>query len=269
VFKIAKNSLAFENGHSDELSYQTCQLLLGSPKIFQGIEIIFATEAIFTQHCIFTLVGAHYKNISLNGIEIEQNKVYEANNKDILKFSILEQGFRLYLMASPYDQYRMGCFRKDFKDCFSPAKNKIRVIKGPEFNYLNNPSEFLDFPFMISSNSDLSGLRLERHGFLTNKIQATHYDITSSIVDDGVIQLTPDGPIVLLRERQVTGGYPRIFSVVKVDLDFLVQYRLGSMVHFELIELDEAKILLLQRERELKNLALNLEKSVNTPINSY
>ena len=87
MFKISKNSLAFDRGHSDELSYQTCKILLGSPEKFQAMEIIYAKESVFTQHCIFTLGGAHYKNITLNGVRIEQNKVYEADNKDILKFS--------------------------------------------------------------------------------------------------------------------------------------------------------------------------------------
>ena len=249
MFKLCKNSLAFNDGRSDELSYQTCKFLLGCPEKFNSVEIIYAQEAVFLQHCIFVLGGAHYRDITLNGVKIEQNKVYEAHEKDILKFRGLERGFRLYMMASCFDQHRIGRCRGRFDHCFSPAKEKIRVIKGPEFNYLKNPAEFLDRPFVISANSDLSGLRLDGE-----KIEAKQYDIVSSIVDDGVVQLTADGPIVLLRHRQVTGGYPRVFSVIKTDLDFLVQYKIGDVVHFELIELAEAKGVLLQRERELKNL---------------
>lgn len=249
MFKTAKNSLAFDGGHSDELSYQTCKILLGSPEKYKVMEIIYAVESVFTQHCIFTLSGAHYREFTLNGVKIEQNRVYEAHKNDILKFTGLELGFRLYLMASPFDKSRIGCCRGSFKHCFTPAKKKIRVIKGPEFNYLTDAKEFLNHSFVISPNSDLGGLRLEGA-----KIEAKQYDIVSSIVDDGVIQLTSNGPIVLLRQRPITGGYPRVFNVIKTDLDFLVQYRIGTMVRFELIELAEAKVLLLQRERELKNL---------------
>lgn len=248
MFKLSKNSLAFDGGHSDELSYQSCKILLGSPDTYQAMEIIYAAQATFTKHCIFTLGGAHYKEISLNGIKIEQNKVYEAHKGDVLKFQELEYGFRLYLMASPFDQSRLGCCRGSFEQCFSPPQEKVRVIKGPEFNYLTDPKEFLEHPFVISANSDLAGLRLEGA-----KVAAKRYDIVSSIVDDGLIQLTSNGPIVLLRQRQITGGYPRIFSVIKTDLDFLAQYQIGSVVHFELIDLTEAKTLLLQREKELKN----------------
>ena len=249
MFKATENSLAFDGAHSDELSYQTCKILLGSPEKYKVLEIIYAVEYVFTQHCIFTLGGAHYREFTLNGVKIEQNRVYEAHKNDILKFTGLELGFRLYLMASPFDQSRIGRCRGSFDLYFSPAKKKIRVIKGPEFNYLADPKEFLNRPFVISPNSDPGGLRLEGA-----KIEAKRYDIVSSIVDDGLIQLTSNGPIVLLRQRQVTGGYPRVFSVIKTDLDFLVQYKIGMVVHFELIELAEAKNLLLQRERELKNL---------------
>ncbi len=253
MFKLTKNFLAFDGGHSDELSCQSCKILLGSPDTYQLMEIIYAAQATFTQDCIFILGGAHYREFSLNGTKIEQNKVYEAHKGDVLTIQKLECGFRLYLMASAFEQSRLGCYRGSFEQCFSSPKEKIRVIKGPEFDYLIDPKEFLENPFVISANSDLAGLRLE-----SEKITAKRYDIVSSIVDDGLIQLTSNGPIVLLRQRQVTGGYPRIFSVIKTDLDFLAQYQIGSVVHFELIELTEAKTLLLQREEELKMLSLRL-----------
>ena len=249
VFEFAKNALLFYSGHSDELSCQTAKLLLGSPKKYKRAEIIYASGCVFTRHCIFTLCGAHYNNICLNGVAIEQNRVYEAHKGDSLKFSGLELGFRLYLMASTFKAGRLGCYRQSFERCFTPAKVKIRVIKGPEFDYLNDAGEFLDRPFVISANSDLSGLRLEG-----KKIAARQYDIISSIVADGLVQLTATGPIVLLRQRQLTGGYPRIFSIIKTDLDFLAQYQVGAVVRFELIDINAAKALLLQREIELNTI---------------
>ncbi|WP_198266462.1 hypothetical protein [sulfur-oxidizing endosymbiont of Gigantopelta aegis] len=254
MFKLAKNSLAFEGGHSDELSFQTCKILLDQPEHFKAMEIIYADEAVFSQTCIFVLGGAHYRDITLNGVTIEQNTVYAANENDVLRFIHLEQGFRLYLIASAYEQRQIGRNRREFTHCFAPAPEKIRLIKGPEYDYLADPETFLASSFVISANSDLGGLRLETATKGVAKIQARQFDITSSIVDDGLIQLTANGPIVLLRERQVTGGYPRIFSVIKTDLDFLAQYKIGSVVHFELIKLSTAKALLQQREQELLSL---------------
>ncbi len=248
MFELTKNSLAFAGGHSDDLSCQTCKILLGSPEEYQLAEIIYATEVFFKRHCMFTLGGAHYKDIRLNGVTIEQNRVYEAHGHDRLQFSGLERGFRLYLMAAAFAESQIACQRTAFEHYFSPPEDKIRLIKGPEFDYLKSPEDFLQSAFVISTNSDLAGLRLDGP-----QIMAQCYDISSSIVDDGLIQLTAHGPIVLLRERQVSGGYPRIFSVIKTDLDFLVQYPMGAVVHFQLISLEQAKVLLLQREAELKN----------------
>jgi allophanate hydrolase subunit 2 len=250
MFKLAPNSLAFAGGQSDELSCQTCQLLLGMPKDYQVMEIIYASQAIFTQHCMFTLGGAHYKNVKLNAIKIKQNKVYEAKINDQLTFFGLEKGFRLYLMACDFKANRVGLARGDFNTYFTAVQAKIRLIKGPEFNYLLDAQAFLAHSFIISSLSDLSGIRLEGE-----KIQARHYDIISAIVDEGIIQLSAKGPIVLLRQGQVTGGYPRIFSVLKTDLNVLAQYKIGAVVHFELIDLAQAKVLLLQREQQLKKLS--------------
>jgi len=174
VFKLFNNSLAFDGGHSDELSCQTGKILLGLPEKYQSIEIIYATGSVFTHHCIFVLVGAHYQNITLNGKGIKQNKVYEANKNDVLKFGRIMYGFRLYLMACPFVQNRIGKCRDEFEGYFSPVTEKIRLIKGPEFDYLKKPEEFLDRPFVISANSDLSGIRLEG-----TKIMAKRYDIIS------------------------------------------------------------------------------------------
>ena len=248
MFKLDKNSLAFVDGKSDMLSYQVGTILLGSPKKIQSVEIIYVSEITFTQHCMFTLGGAHYKNIELNGVQIEQNKVYQANKNDVIKLKNLLLGFRLYLQACPFDINCIGNRRGSYTDHFCATKNKIRVIKGPEFNYLDDPYILLNSPYFISPNSDLSGIRL-----IGDPIEASQYDIHSSVVDDGTIQLTESGMIVLLRARQVTGGYPRILSVIKADLDLLAQYKIAAPVRFELIELETAQQLLLQREKELND----------------
>jgi allophanate hydrolase subunit 2 len=251
VFKLSTNSLAFANGHSDQLSYQSALILLGIPNQYQAVEIIYAVEAIFSQSCMFILTGAHYQGSTLNGRNIKQNTVYAAKKNDCLKFGQLLYGFRLYLIASELKAKQIGCYRDQFNVCFNLPHHKIRLIKGPEWHYLTNPKVFLDTPFVISSHSNLAGLRLTGA-----QIDAKQYDIISSIVDDGMIQLTANGAIVLLRERQVTGGYPRIFSVIKTDLDFLAQYTINAVVHFELIEPLQAKKLWLQREEQLKQLKI-------------
>ncbi len=250
MFNLFKHSLAFHQGRSDMLSYQTARLLLGSPTTYHSSEIIFSQGAVFTQACIFTLSGAHYERITFNDKTITANTVYAAYPNDVLKLGKKIYGYRLYLMASPLNMQRIGYARGAFSHYFAPAPKKIRVIKSAEYSFLHDPKAFLHSPFKLSLNADLSGIRLD--GI---PIKASSYDIISSVVADGTIQLTRKGAIVLLRQRQITGGYPRILSVINPDLDFLAQYQLGMRVRFELISLLKAQQLLLQRQQALQHLA--------------
>jgi allophanate hydrolase subunit 2 len=52
----------------------------------------------------------------------------------------------------------------------------------------------------------------------------------------GTIQLTPGGQlIILMRDCQTTGGYPRILQLSEKSINVLAQKRLGEFVQFELI----------------------------------
>ena len=72
----------------------------------------------------------------------------------------------------------------------------------------------------------------------------------------GSVQVPPDGqPIVLMADRQTTGGYPKIASVVSVDLPLLAQMVPGQELRFDRIDLDEAQRLYLARERDIGRLS--------------
>jgi antagonist of KipI len=69
----------------------------------------------------------------------------------------------------------------------------------------------------------------------------------------GTVQVTANGhPIVLLAERPVTGGYPKIAVVAAVDLGLLARTPPGSGARFERISLTEARSLLAAREAWLR-----------------
>ena len=70
----------------------------------------------------------------------------------------------------------------------------------------------------------------------------------------GAIQFPPDGqPIVLMQDRQTIGGYPKIGSVLSLDLYRLAQCGEGTQVYFEPISMETAhNELLLARRRFLK-----------------
>ncbi len=258
MFRLGQNSLGFEvkrrvfgrqdrgispKGANDQTSFITALALLANPKAFTCFEIFTASEIIFTENAMFTLTGAHYQEMRLNVKQIEHACVYEAKKGEVLKLSKRTKGFRSYLMATDIDSSRVGKKSKPYKHYFPKHAPFIRVTKGPEFDSLTE--DFFKHAYRISSTSDMSGLRLEQN------IQATSYDIITSAVTDGTVQLTKDGPIVLLRHRQSTGGYPRILNVIEADMDRLVQYPYGSSVSFELVSMQRSVELLLEYEKTL------------------
>ena len=55
-------------------------------------------------------------------------------------------------------------------------------------------------------------------------------EILSSPVTLGTIQVPNGGqPIILMADRQTTGGYPRMGNIISVDLPLLAQLKPGTM----------------------------------------
>lgn len=72
----------------------------------------------------------------------------------------------------------------------------------------------------------------------------------------GTIQVPSGGqPIVLMADRQTTGGYPKIAHVAAVDLPLLAQMLPGDSVRFEPVSLEQAQLLDQKRERAFEALA--------------
>lgn len=75
----------------------------------------------------------------------------------------------------------------------------------------------------------------------------------SSAVMFGTVQVPPNGqPIVLMADRQTTGGYPRSAQVITADLGLLAQASPGQLVRFQEVPLAEAQALYLAQERQLR-----------------
>lgn len=110
-----------------------------------------------------------------------------------------------------------------------PERRAIRVYKGPEWHLLSEESQeqFLQ-SFRLGSEISRMGYRLEGA-----TLKCYTKEIASSAVFPGTIQLPGQGlPIVLMKDAQTTGGYPRIAQVFEEDLAILVQSRPGQEVQF-------------------------------------
>lgn len=132
---------------------------------------------------------------------------------------------------------------------YSPSK--IRVMKGRQFEKFSsiNREHFLNSSYKIEANSDRMGYRFEGQSLFLSKKE----EMLSEAVTFGTIQITTEGkPIILLADRQTTGGYPKIAQVASVDFPSLAQMKPGDIIKFELITVDEAQQLFRERERNIQ-----------------
>jgi len=112
---------------------------------------------------------------------------------------------------------------------------------------------FLSQAYRISSQSDRMGIRLEGE-----KLKPYNDGIISEGIALGAIQVPPDGqPIVLMRDRQTIGGYPKLGTVLSTDIEKIGQAMPGQTIQFHVSDIKTAYQARVQREHffELENKA--------------
>jgi len=118
--------------------------------------------------------------------------------------------------------------------------SRVRVVLGPQDDYFT-PSAietFLSEPYEVTRAADRMGLRLSG----TPLAHAKGYNIVSDGIATGSIQVPGDGqPIILLADRQTTGGYPKIATVASVDLPVLGRVGPGTKLQFEAVSIEVAE----------------------------
>jgi len=124
----------------------------------------------------------------------------------------------------------------------------LRMVLGYQQECFNETQKqlFFNTQYSVTKNSDRMGFRLQGA-----EIIPTIEGILSEGICLGAIQFPPDGqPIVLLNDRQTMGGYPKIGSVLSVDIGKLAQPSAGGTVRFEAISIDQAQSLLAENEKQ-------------------
>ncbi|OQP86462.1 allophanate hydrolase [Rhizobium rhizosphaerae] len=138
------------------------------------------------------------------------------------------------------------------------AAGPIRVIDGPQAGYFDAATwqQFLRGPFLVSGSRDRMAQILEGPPIRA----AGGHDIVSDGTIMGSIQVPASGrPIVLMAERQTTGGYPKIATIASVDLQRLAQAMTGSLIRFKRVTQDQAEDLWIARCRWLETACASLD----------
>jgi biotin-dependent carboxylase-like uncharacterized protein len=122
------------------------------------------------------------------------------------------------------------------------AEGPIRVIWGIHADSFDTETrqQFVAEAFAVTTRLDRMGVRLADAGGVFSRQQ--FLSLVSDAIVPGDIQILGDGtPIVLMRDHQPTGGYPRIATIVSADLDRFAQMRPGTAVRFEPVTVAHAQ----------------------------
>ena len=137
-------------------------------------------------------------------------------------------------------------------DEFDQDEVTLRVIMGPQDKSFTSAGRktFLVSEYTVTSEFDRMGCRVEGP-FIA-------YKTTSDIISDGIafgsVQVPSHGkPIILLADRQTTGGYAKIATVISVDIPKLVQRKTEQKIRFQAVSVEEAQKLLADEMKELND----------------
>lgn len=130
----------------------------------------------------------------------------------------------------------------------------LRVILGPQADHFTEEAieALLSSDYSVTVEADRMGLRLSGP-LLTHSGRP---EIASDGNATGCLQVPGSGqPIALLPDRHSTGGYPKIATVITADLHRLGQAVPGSVLRFEAVAPEQARVALLRLEAEMQRLA--------------
>ena len=126
----------------------------------------------------------------------------------------------------------------------------LRVLPGPQADSFASDAlaSLQSAPYVVASDSDRMGFRLEG----PRLAHARGADIISDATPLGVLQVPASGqPILLMADRQTTGGYPKIATVIAADMAIAGQLAPADTIAFAVCTPREAMTALIAQERAL------------------
>ena len=140
-------------------------------------------------------------------------------------------------------------------DLVAPAR--YRIVLGPQDDYFTQAAirTLLEATYTVTPATDRMGMRLDG----PRLEHAKGFNIVSDGIAPGAIQVPGNGlPIILLADRQTTGGYPKVAAVVSADLPALGRLMPGAQIAFEAVSIEEAEA----ARRQMMAYVAELEASV-------
>ena len=127
-------------------------------------------------------------------------------------------------------------YNRGGRECHEP----LRVVLGEQAKHFteNGIKTFGSKIYTLTVQCDRMGFRLD--GPIIEHVDSA--DIISDGAVFGSIQVPSDGnPIVLMADRQTTGGYTKIGTIITADLPRLSQLPVGDGIHFDIVSVEDAQ----------------------------
>ena len=253
------------SGAMDHYSAQFANALLNNNENDAVMEITMTGPTFeFQCHTLICISGADLSP-KLNDLNIKLNSVIAVKPNDILSFGKMNYGFRSYLAVSGGFKTEIKLrSRSMYKNITSKLKidandhlminefnqtktnkhaalkynserfgsNILEVYKGPDFELLTTVQQ----DQLFNKKFTISNLNNRMAYQFTELFDNNLKPIITSPVLPGTVQLTPSGNlIVLMRDCQTTGGYPRILQLKETSINLLSQKMTGQALQFKLL----------------------------------
>lgn len=284
-------------GVMDVRSFKIANLLLDNPENEAVLEFTLIGPTLeFTSATIIAITGGDFKP-TINGEPAPMYTAIYMNKGDILKFGSAVTGSRGYIAFSSYLEIpvvmgsrctnmksRIGGFKgrklqagdyMNFRikrrylpyflsrtinpEDFSGESETLRVVMGPQDDKFSKQGieTFLTTEYTVTSEFDRMGCRLDG-AYIAPKESS---DIISDGIAFGSVQVPSHGkPIILLADRQTTGGYAKIATVASVDIPKLVQRKTDHKIRFQAITVQEAQELYKKEMADLDRMRAIIHK---------
>ena len=154
-------------------------------------------------------------------------------------------GFR-----APKDTLKNINMRAMAPEFIQRAEYTVHVVMGPQDDYFTDEgiNTFLSEVYTVTPEFDRMGCRLDG-AIIAHKEGG---DIISDGISFGAIQVPSAGkPILMLSDRQTTGGYTKIANVITVDFRILAQLKAGDKIRFEKVSVKYAQDALMAQRASL------------------
>jgi KipI family sensor histidine kinase inhibitor len=273
-------------GPMDAVSHRLANLAAGNPPDAAAIEItLIGPEIRFEQEAVIAIAGADL-GATLDGVAIAPYAPAEVRRGTTLRFTGRRNGTRAYvavaggvnvpvvlgsrathalsamgghcgraLMAG--DRLPFGSFKQPGRPrSVTPPGSlpaggaRLRVLPGPQEDFFDDAAlaTLQRERFTITPQSNRMGYRLQGASIARSGDREMISDAT---VFGGIQVPTSGDPILLMADRQTSGGYPQIATVITADLPLAGQLAPGDWVEFSVCTRREALAALIAQEGKL------------------